>query len=99
MLYTIFKPPISAFQNVKIFCNRSDGSKVMTINVKGGMSAGTRFAYAILLAKRAKNGHFRPKNASIDLQIGHILYLGGFYDFSNFQRNRINRSKIGAKSE
>ena len=57
----------------------------MTINVKGGMSAGTRFAYAILLAKmgqkRAKNCHFRPKNASIDLKIGHILYLCGFYDF------------------
>ena len=49
------------------------------------MSVSTRFAYAILLAKmgkkRAKNGHFRPKNASIDLKIGHILYLGGFFDF------------------
>ena len=85
LLHTIFKPPISAFQNVQNFCNRIDGSKVMTINAKGGMSAGTRFAYAILLAKmgqkRAKNGHFGPQNASIDLKIGHILYLGGFYNF------------------
>ena len=46
--------------------------------------------------KRANNGHFRPKNASIDLKIGHILYLCGFYEFCNFQRNR---KKIGAKSE
>ena len=85
MIYTILNPPISAFQNVQNFCNRRDGSKVKTINAKGGMSAGTRFAYAILLAKmgkkRGKNGHFRPKNASIDLKIFHILYLGGFYDF------------------
>ena len=57
----------------------------MTINAKGGMSADARFAYAILLAKmvqkRAKNGHFRPKNDPIDLKDGHILYLGGFFDF------------------
>ena len=49
------------------------------------MAAGKQFAYAILLAKmgqkRAKNGHFSPKNASIDLKIGHILYLCGFFDF------------------
>ena len=48
------------------------------------MSAGTRFAYAILLGKmgqkRDKKGHFRPKNASIDQKVGHILYLGGFDD-------------------
>ena len=75
----------------------------MTINAKGGMSAGTRFAYSILLAKmgqkKAKNGHFRPKNASIDLKICHILYLGGFYDFEIFSEIGTNRSKIGAKSE
>ena len=57
----------------------------MTINAKGGMAAGTHFAYAILLAKmgqkRAKNCHFRPKNASIDLKIGHMLYLCGFFNF------------------
>ena len=70
------------------------------------MSAGTHFAYAKKGQKRAKNGHFRPKNASIDLKVVHILYLGGFYDLSNFQRNRKkigakleqNRSKFGAKN-
>ena len=48
------------------------------------MSAGTRFSYDILLAKMGKKGLktaiLGPKNASIDLNVGHILYLGGFFD-------------------
>ena len=70
----------------------------MTINAEGGMSAVTRFAYAILLAKMgekmAKNGHFRPKNASISLKVGNNVPWGslknnmkplfGFLPFSHF---------------
>ena len=41
------------------------------------MSAGTRFAYAILLAKMAKklpkNSHFGPKNAQNYLKSGQTL--------------------------
>ena len=39
------------------------------------------YIYAKLTKKWAKNGHFRLKNASIDLKIGNILYLDSFYDF------------------
>ena len=49
----------------------------MTINAKGGMSAGTRFAYAILLAKMGqkgpKNSHFWPKNVQNHIQFGQTL--------------------------
>ena len=65
------------FQNAQNFRNRSDNSKVMTINAKGGMSTDTRFAYAILLAKMGqkipKNSHLGPKNAQNDLKFGQTL--------------------------
>ena len=38
--------------------------------------------------------HFRPKNASINLKVGHILYLGGFYD-----QYEQNWSKIEVKKQ
>ena len=44
---------------------------------KGGMSAVTRFAYAILLAKMGqklpKNSHFGPKNDQNHLKFGQTL--------------------------
>ena len=73
----------------------------MVTNVEGGMTARTQIPYTFIKAKLtqkwAKNGHFRPKNALIDLKIGHILYLGGFYEFSNFQRKSSKIARFFAK--
>ena len=64
----------------------------MVINAEGvllqfdGQNPNSLYFYISKIdPKWAKNDHFRPKYALIDLKIGHILYLGGFYDFSNFQ--------------
>ena len=65
----------------------------MAVNARGDLMAivgqnpnSLYFYISKIDPKWAKNDHFRPKNALIDLKIGHILYLGGFYDFSNFHR-------------
>ena len=65
----------------------------MAVNARGVLTArvgqnpnSLYFYISKIDPKWAKNDHFRPKNALIDLKIGHILYLGGFYDFSNFHR-------------
>ena len=50
---------ISAFQNAQTFSNPSVGSKVMTINAKGGICWPARiltdFPYTIILAKMGQN--------------------------------------------
>ena len=42
-----------------------------------------------------KKGHFYPKNDPIDLKISHIIYLDGFYVFTNLQPKMY---KIGKKN-
>ena len=53
----------------------------MAITVKDLSTADTKFPYAFikgkLALKRAKKGHFYPKNDPND-KIGHIVYLDGF---------------------
>ncbi len=69
-LYLLFPP-------TKYFQNRWSGSKVLTVNAKGGMTAGTPSPYIIILAKIGpklpKNYKFEPKNAPIDPKFGHNM--------------------------
>ena len=60
----------------------------MVTNVEEGMTARIQIPYTFIKGKMtrkwAKNGHFRPKNPSIDLKICHIWYLSSVYEFENF---------------